>query len=126
MFWKQRSLLLPLLSPVPSNPLVLAPNVIPFSRRYISHLHCHEFAHPIFSVFEISAPRKRGWDCKTGCSASFFNYVQPPLGRATLQEVCLLCLSATLRLLLPPPDFSPSFHGSLRNSLTSSFYLYIR
>lgn len=105
-------------------------------------LHRHEARPPY--IFRISnkctareGSEKRG--IARRCSASFFNYVQPPLGRAALEEALALPprLSATLRLLSrtrgspppPPPPPLPPFQpppDPSRNPLTTSFHPFIR
>lgn len=74
---------------------------------------------------------KRGFARR--CSASFFNYVQPPLGRAALEEARSplafrppSAFLVELAALLPsPPPFLPPTDPS-RNPLTTSFHLFIR
>lgn len=84
-----------------------------------------KLAHPIFSVSGISAPVGRQGDCKT-CSASFFNYVQPPLTSRPRGD-CPLRLSATLRLLGRTRDSPPLLIllSPSRNPLTILFHPFI-
>lgn len=125
MFWKQRSLSLPHPSPSPASSSSSSPFLPPASpllARYSTFVDTTRayiavklsLAHPIFSVSGISVPRGDGgcggggWGRGEGktrglqrrCSASFFNYVQPPLGRAALRRTL-----HTPRLFRPPSTF---------------------